>query len=715
MTPEETWALLPAALRARDVEAGGVLRALVEVLAAEAGVVDADLDALADDWFIETCEEWLVPYLAELVGVRGVHPLPGTAFSNRARVADTLRYRRRKGTAAMLEDLARTTTGWTAAAVELFEVLATTQHLDHVRLAAPGTALVRDGDRMELVGGAFDTAPRTVDVRPMTQRDGWYNLPNVGLFVWPLGSYPLDRATAAPALGQPAGCWQLDPLAVDHHLAGPTVTETDVDHRAEENNVPGPLRRRPLRDELAALRAGALADDDRRWFRDDDPALVVWVQPTADEPLAPVALADLYACDLSDWAQPAGEVVRVDPVLGRVTLDPAEPVHRLAASWYYALGGDLGAGTYPRRGDGGPAEEAVDWQLGVSATDPLRPDEVVGTVADAVAAWHAWQAANPGTVGRIVLMDSHRYEEAFTGPNALHVGQGSRLSIVGARWPAPPEGARASTELDSSGVRPCVRGDVELVADGAGEQRAQLAFDGVLLDGSLTVTAPALSDAGCGLVELHHSTLVPSRGGLVVADGNPAVEVLLRRSICGPVRLPAQAGPLTVTESALQAVAGGAAVDAADADASLAGATVIGTVSVRSIAADDCVFTGRLTVARRQAGCVRFCYVPPGSATPRRYRCQPDLAVAAGGPAQTRRLVPAFASTDLSSAGYARLSTDAATELLGGAASGAEMGAFRFVLTPQRLTNLRAALEEYLPFGRSAAALPVVPIRGGQL
>ena len=31
---------------------------------------------------------------------------------------------------------------------------------------------------------------------------------------------------------------------------------------------------------------------------------------------------------------------------------------------------------------------------------------------------------------------------------------------------------------------------------------------------------------------------------------------------------------------------------------------------------------------KKQSGCVRFSYVPPGSLTPRRYRCQPDLEIA---------------------------------------------------------------------------------------
>src|SRR5688500_15135469 len=82
------WSRLPAAMRARDAESGGVLRALVEVLAAPAAVVADDVEALQDDWFIETCAEWAVPYIGELVGTRALNPVVGTSgFSNRALVA----------------------------------------------------------------------------------------------------------------------------------------------------------------------------------------------------------------------------------------------------------------------------------------------------------------------------------------------------------------------------------------------------------------------------------------------------------------------------------------------------------------------------------------------------------------------------------------------------------------------------------------------------
>ena len=91
-------------------------RALLAVIGEEFQAIEADIDNLYDNWFIETCAEWLVPYIGDLLGVRGLYTEATTAFSQRAYVANTLSYRRRKGTAKVLEDLARDVTGWPARA-----------------------------------------------------------------------------------------------------------------------------------------------------------------------------------------------------------------------------------------------------------------------------------------------------------------------------------------------------------------------------------------------------------------------------------------------------------------------------------------------------------------------------------------------------------------------------------------------------------------------
>ena len=85
--------LLPVHVRARDEQTGGLLRALVEAVAGELAVLEADIDELYASWFVETCPEWVVPYLADLVGVVDLPPdvAADAGVSRRAFVANTVR------------------------------------------------------------------------------------------------------------------------------------------------------------------------------------------------------------------------------------------------------------------------------------------------------------------------------------------------------------------------------------------------------------------------------------------------------------------------------------------------------------------------------------------------------------------------------------------------------------------------------------------------
>jgi len=144
--------------------------------------------------------------------------------------------------------------------------------------------------------------------------------------------------------------------------------------------------------------------------------------------------------------------------------------------------------------------------------------------------------------------------------------------------------------------------------------------------------------------------------------------------------------------------------------------TIFGGMHVKQIdLASETIFVHPVIAERRQVGCVRFSYVPEGSQTPRRYRCQPDLAVAEHEveldpaplpPAEHDKIVarirPQFTSLRYGKAAYAQLSTPCADEIKTGAEDGSEMGAFCMLQQPQRMANLRIALDEYLRFGLEA-------------
>ncbi|GLZ81521.1 hypothetical protein Afil01_63280 [Actinorhabdospora filicis] len=705
--------LLPAALRRRDLEAGGVLRALLDAFTGQADLVDAELARMGEDWFIETCQEWLVPYLGDLLGVRGLHPVqgvPGTA--GRAWVANTLGFRRRKGTLAMLEQLSRDTTGWPAKAVEFFELLSATQNLNHLRLHRPATADLRRGEALELVDGPFDTFAHTVDVRRIGA-GGRHNIPNVGLYLWPVSSYWLPKATAF-ALADP-GTYAVDPLGADRPLFMPPRPETDIEHFAAEENVPGLLRRRPLFAELEALRAGAPPGT----FFGDRPVFRVHRAEAPGDPLSEVDPVDVQVCDLTVWRRPtvAGRVA-VDPVLGRVALPDGDVPDRLAVSHAYGGVADVGAGSYSRRGDLGPVlDRPVTWQLAVSVSEPPVPGEVVADVAAAVAEWNDYQDAHPGTVGLITILDSHRYAADLTASARPRVGAGARLSIVAASWPVIPDasGPPGSTvrplgRIEPSGLRPCLTGRIEVLGTAAeDEEPGEFCLDGLLVDGDVRVVGAA--PANLGALRLRHTGVVPGKGGVQVNSANPRLSVELYRCLSGPVKLPATVTSLEITESVVQQETA-RAIDAPEAAVSVVACTILGQTVAKELYASDCLFTQKVKIERTQSGCVRFSHVPPASLTPRRHRCQPDLALEAGGAPDAQiiaRVTPAFVAEDFGHFGYAQLTPGTAPELSTGADDGTEMGVFGVVHRPQRLANLTGALDEYLPFGLAAAPLPVSP------
>ncbi len=243
---ERLYQLLPAVYRQRDADQGYPLRDLIEIVAGQAGVVERDILQLYENWFVETCEPWVVPYIGDLIGVRGTNGVTG----RRAEVANTLGYRRAKGTAAVLEQLAHDVTGWPARVVEYFERLETTQYLNHVRLHNLRTPDLRRTNELELLGGPFETANHTAEVRRIAVERGRYNIPNVGLFLWRLQAYPLEQVVPRPADASNKN-FTFNVLGMDEPLFNSPEAEAGAAHIAEEINVPGPIRRRAFHAALA--------------------------------------------------------------------------------------------------------------------------------------------------------------------------------------------------------------------------------------------------------------------------------------------------------------------------------------------------------------------------------------------------------------------------------------------------------------------------------
>ena len=80
------------------------MRELINRIGAQAAVVRRSIDRLGENQSIELCDDWVIPYIGDLVATRLVSCLDADA--QRIDVAKTIYYRRRAGTVGVLEELA---------------------------------------------------------------------------------------------------------------------------------------------------------------------------------------------------------------------------------------------------------------------------------------------------------------------------------------------------------------------------------------------------------------------------------------------------------------------------------------------------------------------------------------------------------------------------------------------------------------------------------
>ncbi|MCI5159067.1 MAG: hypothetical protein D3906_11665, partial [Candidatus Electrothrix sp. AUS1_2] len=354
MREDRLYELLPVVYRMRDAEQGYPLRGLLRVIAEQVNLVEDDIRQLYENWFVETCEDWVVPYLGDLVGYEPVHEagepscvdtLQGRQRNKilipRREVANTIRYRRRKGSLALLELLANDVAGLPARAVEFRRLLGWTQSVRNLHPEQGRTVDIRKGAALELLDSPFDTLAHTVDVRRINSRhsQGRHNTPSVGVFVWRLKSYSVTETPAYCLESAGPHCFTFSVLGNDTPLYMRPEPETDPTHIADEFNLPVPLRRRLLEDEPAKLYGAGKSLH-----------IAVGKKQGKNIVHEAVSLKQIIPADLSGWqyAPPNGKVA-VDPVLGRIAFPARQfPKNGVRVSWQYGFSMDIGGGEYER-------------------------------------------------------------------------------------------------------------------------------------------------------------------------------------------------------------------------------------------------------------------------------------------------------------------------------------------------------------------------------
>jgi hypothetical protein len=750
MNTDHLYNLLPAVYRLRDAERGLPLQALLRVIEEQVNVVESDIAQLYENWFIETCEDWAVPYIGDLIGWRQVHEAgePTAASSPRAQernkiliprreLANTIRYRRRKGTLALLELLANDVAGWSARAVEFFGLLGGSQNINLAHIRRGGTVDVRHELRLGLIDGAFDRMGHTVDVRRVNsnQTAGRYNIPSIGLFVCRLKSCPvtLSRAHCVEDIGPE--CFTFSVLGNDAPLFSEPWRETDPTGIAQETNLPLAIRRQAFESPRTGDATGGKRASET--YYGDGKSLAIWVRKrkrdrgeSSERELVPASR--IVPADLSGWRyRPRHDQVALDPVLGRIVFPSGKiPKDGVWVSYHYGFSANMGGGEYDR---------AIS-QPEVFKLYRVGPKEKFRTINAALRQWRK-NDSEKNLHAVIEIADSGVYVEQIN----VHLREHRTLQLRAA-----------------NGTRPVIRlldwhTDSPDALTVQGERGSRFTLDGLLISGRSVTIEGEITEA-----RIRHCTLVP--GWTIDSHGEPhrpaepslelmcpRARVEIEKSILGSIQVhplmtnsplyDAYKQKTEVTSRAAESGCGGVGygfridpicllisdsiLDAIDPTSEAIGApgclvaharlriersTVLGQVQVHSIdLGENSIFVDKVFVARSQQGCVRFCYVTPGSRTPQRYQCQPDLATK-GKTGQEKaneetRIKPRFNNTRYGRPDYCQLAADCAEELTRGADDESEMGAFHDLYQPQRAANLRARLDEYTPAGMDAAII----------
>ncbi len=622
---------LPEVHRTRDEEQGGrQLRAYLGGLEEVFGEIHRSIETLYHDLFVETAADWAVPYIGDLLGTSH---LAGDPWTVRADVADSMALRRGKGTLGVLEQLVFVLTRWGARCVELREVLAWTQHLNHLRpdaggeppFALPGatrhavvrggTAPVRDPALLSLLGGAFDPFMRLPDVRPPAGGAPRANLPNLAVYLWRLQAYRVEVSPpvfvpAAPSAASTVARFLVHPMGDPVRLFN--VSRPDADRLRGElarmDEVPGPLLR-------ALLTTGSPAGAPARFVAMDpyDESLpgAGGVQLT-DHALQLHVPGSSFAAggwtfrgaNLLQWeaglALPlANREVAVDPENGRIAIAVATQAEvdalrdHLLLTWTYAAVGPVGA--HPVSRGAPPAElagEAADLR-------PVAWDPVVNRLQEAL---DGLNAATQPVVVEIRDNGVHDLDLAAVAGTLAEDG-GPNLLL-----------ARSLVIRAGSGFRPVVRLAQPLrfrpaqvsAATAAAQAKLEAGMDRltVRLEGVYVTRGPGfpageplIARAALNALEVIDATLDP--GGFRLCDGTRAAvhaslrlgvpygfaavadevnftqtpEIHVQRSLCGPLLADARYR-LFLADSVVDAGAG--ADDAPSSAAFAVGGTLPG-------------------------------------------------------------------------------------------------------------------------------------------
>ena len=727
------WNLVPAVYRSQDAAVPGVpgpLQELLNRIGAQSATLRRSIDRLWENQSIETCDDWVIPYIGDLLATRLVACLDPRA--QRLDVAKTIYYRRRAGTLGLLEELVSDIAGRDARAVEFFRRLGRTRHQFDPPIGnafavnaapwtpntsyAPGAIVANGADAYVCVGGGIS-----------------------GTSGGPVGG--------GAAIADGGVIWDFyDPVgalvpAVIQGLAGAN-SRTPAGGFADLRNAYASANTDSAFDEyahFADLRAGVQSSG---WYNISHLGVFIWwlqsfrILAASPVPSGPASgkSSPCYTFDPSgrqiplfapssrtsasfgdDWVSPNEWQL---PVAVREVLWTAYPDQLYPAAFWVGLGG------------GGPPAPLTRDQVSIHPETGLFSFTSGAPQGQIVTQYHFGLMSTVGAGGfPVALLETLALPTTMLPVNG---GAGLDTALAAVAGDTTVEiqdsltyagltatlsvGAETLALVVADQQRPVIRwkgGGATWTIDSA---NGNLVIEGIWLQGADLVLTGSFES-----VTLRFVTLDPGSSGdagvLVgtAIDGMPLAPVhlwveasittlTLERCVTGPIRTRNGGAieQLTATDSIIQAIpTGGGSADLAleteIGNVSLARCTVLGPSAIHKMDASECILDDVTIAEDTQHGCVRFSAIAQGSALHAPFRC---VSVPPHGSLFfTRRFGEPNYARLLRLADAAIVAPLTGDTILGGAENGSEMGAFQSEGVTLKKRGLVLKFEEYAPLG----------------
>ena len=746
---EKIWEMIPAIYRHEDglADKPYVLRRMIEIIAEQAANVRRSHDRLWEDQFIELCNEWAVPYIADLVGTRLV-----SALNNRARkvdVAKTIYYRRRKGTLAVLEELISDITGWDGHLVEGFRRLARTRHgLDQLpnyesgRFTGTlpgGIADLRSVHAAELSKGPFEEYYHTPDLRKPIGEEGHYGIQRLLFYLYRIRAFKVTRVTPFE-LNKTNGkvLYTFDPSGRDIPLYMPRNRPYNPQNSRNSSDwgkwrscyeweLPAPMRCRLLGHAEYQIRDQEIIKLKNEIFSEQSQA--------------------------NELIQVADELNQVADIRYKTEISLRNDLNELPNKNVF-----LDEGNY-------------NMILNMALVDKcgkqmLYPDAVCieenGTVVnkDQITSSNL-SSRNINVVKKKVLIDPENGRLMFTGNSqqtplvTYHYGYSAEIGAGTYNRKELPqletENNLGESVLHENSIKnfedggsltlnsdiinqindsrtyhitstTAVREKMSVVA--ANRQRPYVLLENEwILEGKLDNSMLLLNGLWVGTskpnvriilrgdykkVSLNHMTIDP--GGLKDRQGNDKIPtvvleieakmelLVIESSILGPIIIKdsGYVEQIIIKDSIIHSIdSKGEALTLNKAELHLERVTVIGNISAQNLWATDLLLFGIGHIFDTQSGCFRFSAAKEisddkdkTSRLPRQYRS-----------IWIEQMPALFTSIRFGDPGYMQLTENCPDTIVRGAENRSEMGAYNKLINPVKYDGLRAKVEEYMPFG----------------